>query len=179
MNVSKSNKGFTLVEVLAVLALISLLLSVGIPAFSIVLKKYRLSTTTENLAGTLRYARQLAVSRQDRDNDGLADTIIANFDPGNNTYEVIYSDSSDSIRPTPKMPPGITLENDTVTGTSGHPDYNATGARFVFNSDGTINMPLTGENSVCLEMTVSSFTTRRGVIKMSSSGMIRVFYHNE
>lgn len=57
---SSSLKGFTLIEMLAVIAIIAIIFSISVPAFGPVMKTLKLRTAAENLADTLESARQHA-----------------------------------------------------------------------------------------------------------------------
>ncbi|HEX7877884.1 MAG TPA: GspH/FimT family pseudopilin [Candidatus Eisenbacteria bacterium] len=85
-------RGFSLVELMVSIALMSIMFLVGLPAMNRYLKTNRLLAASANLAGELRLARQRAVSEEnnvvfswnltddkyrwldDDDNDGSADT---------------------------------------------------------------------------------------------------------
>lgn len=78
MNHSKS--GFTLVELLTVIAVLSILIGWAIPSFSSLLQDNRLVAASNQLTGLLNHARSEALRRGDRvwvspaeDKDGVAD----------------------------------------------------------------------------------------------------------
>ena len=54
--------GFSLLEILAVLFIIGIILSITLPAIGPMVKTRKLNSAAENLAGTLEYARQYAVT---------------------------------------------------------------------------------------------------------------------
>lgn len=56
-------KGFTLVELLVTLAVLSILMTVGIPGFQNFIESNRLTGVTNDLVGALNYARSEAVKR--------------------------------------------------------------------------------------------------------------------
>ncbi len=177
----RNKKGFSLTELLVVVAIMGMFILVGIPSFSLMLKRYRLSTVTDNFASSLRLARQLSVSRQDGVGsgtpDGTPDTVTAVINATGNTFDVFYTGTTKSIRPTPDMPVGIRLVK-VDTGGSGSEDYDSDyddNSEFVFKDDGSIELP-SGGNSVVFEMTLTSSLKRRGIVKMNSSGLIKVFY---
>jgi type IV fimbrial biogenesis protein FimT len=58
--------GFTLLELMVVLALVSLLLMAGVPAYRTFVLNLELRAATERLASDLRYARHAAVNEGDR-----------------------------------------------------------------------------------------------------------------
>jgi type IV fimbrial biogenesis protein FimT len=60
--------GFTLVEVIVALAIASMLIAMGVPAFHDWLESYRLANHTQHVAQTMTRARTEAVRRGDRVN---------------------------------------------------------------------------------------------------------------
>jgi prepilin-type N-terminal cleavage/methylation domain-containing protein len=89
---SFGERGFSLVELMVSIALMSIMFAVGVPALARYMKTNKLLGSTANLAGELRLARQRAVSEEnnvvfnwnltddkyqwfdDDDNDGTADS---------------------------------------------------------------------------------------------------------
>ena len=89
---SFGDRGFSLVELMVSIVLMSIMFAVGVPALARYMKTNKLIGSTANLAGELRLARQRAVSEEnnvvfswnltddkyqwfdDDDNDGTADT---------------------------------------------------------------------------------------------------------
>lgn len=60
---SNKNKGFTLVELMIVLAIGSILMSMAIPSFTSTIKNNRLTTQANELISSLNYARSEAIRR--------------------------------------------------------------------------------------------------------------------
>lgn len=56
-------KGFTLIEMLAVMFIIGIVFSIALPAFGPLTSTLKLSTASENLANTIESARQLAMTK--------------------------------------------------------------------------------------------------------------------
>jgi type IV fimbrial biogenesis protein FimT len=59
----KSGAGFTLVELLSTVAIVSVVLGLGIPALNATLNSNRLTTSLNALAGSLSYTRSEAIKR--------------------------------------------------------------------------------------------------------------------
>ncbi|MBW0149430.1 GspH/FimT family pseudopilin [Marinobacter arenosus] len=59
----RSNKGFTLLELLITLALIGIIAGLAVPSFAQVLANNRITSVTNNLIGVLNYARAESVKR--------------------------------------------------------------------------------------------------------------------
>jgi len=57
------SKGFTLVELMVVIAVMSVLLTVGIPSFTFMIKTNSVNTERDNLFNSLVYARTEAITR--------------------------------------------------------------------------------------------------------------------
>jgi len=60
----KSDKGFTLIEILVTLAIISILVVVASPSFINIIKRDRLVTNANHLHNTFKYARSEAIKRE-------------------------------------------------------------------------------------------------------------------
>jgi type IV fimbrial biogenesis protein FimT len=55
--------GFTLVELLVVMAIAAILLTIGVPSYTATTSKYRVSTEVNSLVGDLQYARSEAIKQ--------------------------------------------------------------------------------------------------------------------
>lgn len=80
MRFSSNQKGFTLVEMLTVVAIIGILSSVAIPSFHVWLHKYRADSEATRLYFNLMASKQRAI----RNNS----TVIVTFSPGTNSYSI-------------------------------------------------------------------------------------------
>lgn len=60
----KTNRGFTLVELLAVLAIFTIISAVATQNFGIILSKARMNTTIMELVSDIRYAQQIAIGER-------------------------------------------------------------------------------------------------------------------
>lgn len=60
---NKNNTGFTLVELMVVLAIAAILATVAVPSFRSMIQNNRLATQANELAGTLNFARSEAIKR--------------------------------------------------------------------------------------------------------------------
>ena len=54
-------KGFTITELMVVLAIVAILLSIGVPSYRYITNSYRLSAEVNSLLGDLQYARAEAI----------------------------------------------------------------------------------------------------------------------
>lgn len=76
--------GFTLVEMVILMLIVSILAVMSLPALDQALQHLRLRSASEKLISDLRYARELALSRHG--------TYGVEFNTTNNTYEVFSWD---------------------------------------------------------------------------------------
>jgi Tfp pilus assembly protein FimT len=84
----KHEKGFSVMEILLVLALITVMLLIAIPLFSRLIKNYRVQTSATQLAVQMRFARNAAVKQK------LKHRIV--IDEGTSTYKVEKETDFDS-----------------------------------------------------------------------------------
>lgn len=61
---SRTPKGFTLIEIMIVIAVIGILALVTVPKYTAVKEHYKLDDSAQMAAGQLRYAKQLAMDRR-------------------------------------------------------------------------------------------------------------------
>ncbi len=86
-----NNKGFTILEVVTVIAIVGILSAVAIPGMSAFANRMRIETATRTLSTDLREVKMKSVL------DRTDYTVV--FDPGSNIYELPERHSS--------LPPGI------------------------------------------------------------------------
>ncbi|WP_323847377.1 GspH/FimT family pseudopilin [Microbulbifer magnicolonia] len=63
MNSVRSAAGFTLIELMFAITILGIVMAVGVPSFTTMIQNNRMVTTTNDLNGTLQYARAEAVRR--------------------------------------------------------------------------------------------------------------------
>lgn len=78
MRLVRTNRGFTLVELMVTVAVLAILLTIGIPAFQNILDKRRLTGAAEQLYSDLQYARTEAIKRNTN--------VFVNFQPGTTSW---------------------------------------------------------------------------------------------
>jgi type IV fimbrial biogenesis protein FimT len=82
----KENKGFTLMEVMIVIAIIAIITAIAIPNIFAYLPKHRLNQGAREVYSALQYARLRAVKE--------ATNVVATFDTGADSYTVFLDDGS-------------------------------------------------------------------------------------
>lgn len=96
-----THRGFTLIELMIVLAVAAILISVGVPSFNNTIKNNRLSTQANELITSLNYARSEAIKRgtsitlnSDTTNWHLGWTINDNDDAIIRAYDAFEDNST-------------------------------------------------------------------------------------
>ncbi len=81
-NTSYKNKGFTLIELMVTVAIAGIVLTIGVPSFSQVLKNSRLASNTNSLIASLNLARSEAVKRKVKVFVRRKGSVSQNWDDG-------------------------------------------------------------------------------------------------
>ncbi|WOX06688.1 GspH/FimT family pseudopilin [Microbulbifer pacificus] len=63
MNLLRREAGFTLIELMIVVTILAIVMAIGIPSFTTMIKNNRLTAAVNDLAGALHFARAEAVRR--------------------------------------------------------------------------------------------------------------------
>lgn len=153
-----SRRGVTLPEILAVLAIISILLLIAVPNFNAMMKAYRISTAVEELTSVLQRARQLAVTRRE------VHRLAIQASPAN-TW-TLTNIATGSVVDTGAMPPEVNL---TV----------APAAAYSFNANGACTTPTTYTGStptaqyVRIEGRIQGSRVDRYTIEVSPVGRVK------
>jgi prepilin-type N-terminal cleavage/methylation domain-containing protein len=111
---NKMNTGFTLVELIVVLAIFGLGVAMTIPAFGSFLQSSRLNGQTSQISGTLQAARRVAVTKN-------INTVFV-LDMANNQYFYFEDPDGNGARGAGEvrsqvieMPKGVTFQNHTFS----------------------------------------------------------------
>ena len=130
----RSERGFTVIELLAVIAIMMVVTAIATPTFYYWLPKYRLSASARQISADLQLARMKAISQNTKYRLRFID---------NNTYQIWKDDGGWAQAPNTgdfDLPDGITVTNGTPFNTSefqSRGTANATGTITVTNGDDT------------------------------------------
>jgi type IV fimbrial biogenesis protein FimT len=141
------HSGFTLIELMTVIAIIAILSCITIPNFISWLPKYRLGSAARDLLSAMQYGRLTAV----KDN---ADVQVK-FYPDQDNYRVFadYDGDQDQDAGEPtiksgKMPAGVSLKETNFVGNTFHFD----GRGLASGSGGTISLENSSKNQTQIKV---------------------------
>ena len=109
MRMWRRNSGFTLIELMIVVALIAIIATVAVPSFQGLVESNRQKSTTNSVLGILNFARSEAVRR------GEPVEVRAVSGSLQNGLEVVYTEGDGTeniLRTTDPMPGSVTLSLD-------------------------------------------------------------------
>ncbi len=147
MSYRNRNSGFTLIELMIVVALIAIVATVAVPSFNRLVESNRLTAATNDLVGVVTFARSEAIRH------GKSVTVSPRTEGGVAAYEngVEVAVGADQLRVTSQAEPGISISN--------------IGA-FRFRGNGL------ADSSVALKVCNSALEGRE--VKVSLGGQVRV-----
>lgn len=146
-NPLKSQKGFTLTEIMVVLAMIAIMTSIAVPNIVEWLPRIRVNSCARELASEMQLARMMAV----RDNNNY---IIIFNNAANDTYIIIDDDNNNNVQDGAETSRTINISNSCLGigyGSAGNPagvlnenpivniSYNTIANTVIFFPRGTIN----------------------------------------
>ncbi|MCP4605807.1 MAG: prepilin-type N-terminal cleavage/methylation domain-containing protein [Proteobacteria bacterium] len=124
--IREKQRGFTLIEVVMVIAIIAILLTIAVPAINGWLPNYRLKSAARDLYSTFQMARMEAVKANER--RGVS------FDAAAGTYQILSSGDDGTFGtaddPAPKTAVVLSDYGSGVSFGPGNADFQATGGAF-------------------------------------------------
>lgn len=174
----KGEKGFTLTEMLVVLAIIAMFAFITIPAFRDFMNAFKVRSTSFQIRDVVRLGRQRAVAKKRvvaaRITPGTSDD--AEYDAWEDLDEDSIQDADEnSIRPVPPVPRYVDIVG---VYSNNHPNGFADGVPLILAlaSDGSISRPACTDPCteaqwcVQLEMVINRNRTDRYTVLMRQSG---------
>lgn len=142
-SVRTDKPGFSLLELLIVVAAVAVLLTITMPQIGRYWQAYRLDSATQTLTSNLEFARYTAISR--------GSLVTISFSPAARQYEIFEDDNGNGIRETGEtlrgtysLPPQVSFSGSGLLGPPGDPTgpvpdpISFSGDRVIFNSRGKI-----------------------------------------
>lgn len=99
----RTSRGFTLLEVMVVLAILSIVTAIGIPNFRGHMHQMRLESAALQMVADIRYLQQLAMAKEEETSN-----YYITFTPGLNRYRLHRNTPAFKIV---DLPPGVNLES--------------------------------------------------------------------
>jgi len=152
MMIAINRKGFSLVELMIVIALIGILSTIAIPMWNRYRQNTDLKTAAREIAGDIFNMKQRAVGEQTR--------YRITFDLANHRYQLVNASTGDTIqtRNLSEFGPGITLTGTTFTNntvnffTRGTADWGSVSLKNALESTATITVNSVGRTYVSINM---------------------------
>ena len=175
MRVRRSERGFSLPELLVVIGIIGLFALMAIPAFRDFLQAFKVRTSATQIQGIFRLGRQVAVARKGTvivEITGTTEKYNAAVDANsNNTIDA----NEEPLRPIVPIAQGVDIVQSSATGGSYWED-----AKFALASNGTVNRVGCGsgcnetEWNVLLRRVVNAHRKDEYTITISRAGKVKL-----
>lgn len=143
----KGQKGFSLVEVMIVIAILAILLAIAVPSFQRFAINSDLRSAARDIAGDFFLCKERAIAENA--------TYTITFNVGANTYAIVCPDTRTKT-PATFRPNNIVLQSASTTAYTFQPRGTVTAGNIALtnsrNSTATITINITGRTSVAFTM---------------------------
>ncbi len=133
------NQGFTLIELITVIAIIALVAGIVMPSVTTWLPKYRLRSGAEEIQSALQLARLGAIKQN-------TNSVVA-FDTANHTFRATINGQMLKFG---KMPAGITI--DSITSPAGKVEFDSRGLANASSGDIQVKNNLGGTKTITVNI---------------------------
>jgi prepilin-type N-terminal cleavage/methylation domain-containing protein len=140
-----SQKGFSLIEVLIVIAIIGIVSAIAVPNMTIMMRSYRLKSAANDLASTLQLARMTAIAQNSNS--------VVTFNTISQSY-LVFSDNGDGGGP-------LDINNNVQSGTE--PTIKTVSVRNEYSGEITLGTPSFG---------LTTYFNAQGGLKENGAGSI-------
>lgn len=159
-----SAKGFSLLELLMAMAIITIAMSVSVPSFQVWVDNYRLRGTASGVVDALQMARSEAVSRNQ--NVVLQFTsnswqLFVDDGSGGGTENNFTRDGSEPILRTFATPPGIELYEYKFGVANAYTGFNSRGMPINSNCAGTVKGMNKGDKTFTIALSLAGSVVRQ------------------
>ena len=146
--------GFTLLETIIVLAIMTMFFAISIPLFSRLTESTKLRTSARSVVSALRVARRYAIS-----NNGTYDVV---FDPEQDPREYYIQHGSDIVEKKYKLPTGIDFADIGFTKIANTARFTPTGMLDENNNETSIDVT---DDNCSITITVERTTGRVRIVE--------------
>lgn len=161
---SGGSRGFSLLELLFALAIITIAMAVSVPSFQVWIDNYRLSGTTSGVLDALQMARSEAVTRNRNVVVGFTSNgwqVFVDDGSGGGTAGNFTRDGSEQILSTVVTPPGIVLDEIKFGGANAYTGFNSRGMPIDNNCAGTVKGKNKGGKTFTVTLSLGGSVVRQ------------------
>lgn len=169
---NRPTKGFTLVEIMIVIAVLSILMTIALPNLSAMLRRIQVNAVSNSLATSLQQGRNEAIKLGARvlvcASNTAGDACVASTDWGTNGWIVCHDTDGDSTcdASTAELPNPLYVQGPVVSGTA---TVAGPSAPVVFTSTGSCSTPTTSPHLTVTAVDATGTTT----VSIQGSGFVK------
>lgn len=157
-------QGFSLLELLMAMAIITIAMSVSVPSFQVWIDNFRLSGTAGGVVDALQIARSEAVNRNQNVVLRLTSTnwqLFVDDGSGGGTKNNFTRDGGEPILRTVATPPGIELSEFQFGGANPYTGFNSRGMPINNNCAGTVKGKNKGGTTFTVTLSLGGSVVRQ------------------